>query len=108
MTTDALISERDLTAYVVGDGKRPGLALIFGWKCHHVLDTNPPAKVVGKGFPDWAFARPPRFLVVELKSQKGRLTADQKMWGEILTACPGIEYYCWRPSDRDEILEVLK
>ncbi len=61
------------------------------------------------GFPDLFLARPPRVLVVELKSEKGKLSAEQKAWGEILKQCPGIKYYQWRPSQfDDEIVSILR
>lgn len=61
-----------------------------------------------------------RVLFLELKTEKGRLTKGrwnkagtrfmpgQNDWAEALNACPGAEYYLFRPSDWDEIEAVLK
>ncbi len=63
----------------------------------------------GKGFPDCILVRPPKCLFVETKSEKGKVSPEQKEWGEILKQCPGIEYYLWRPSQFDnEIVKVLE
>jgi hypothetical protein len=60
-----------------------------------------------QGWPDLALVRPPRFVVAELKSQKGKLRPAQARWLDKLERCPGVEVFVWRPSDRDEIGIVL-
>jgi hypothetical protein len=56
------------------------------------------------GFPDILMAckrgrigQPNRLLVVELKSERGRLTPDQERWLALFEAC-GVEAYTWRPQ----------
>ena len=73
------------------------------------------------GVPDLLLVRPPRVIFAELKSEKGRLDTrqryssrtgralpNQKDWKDALEACPGVEYYLWRPRHWDEIMEVLR
>ena len=61
------------------------------------------------GEPDLRMVRPPRFLLAELKREKNAtVSPDQKRAAELLTACPGVEYYLWRPSDWPTIEEVLR
>jgi len=48
-----------------------------------------------KGFPDLVLARD-KILFVELKTDEGRLTAEQKRWREVILNAGG-EYRLWRP-----------
>lgn len=61
-----------------------------------------------KGFPDYPAARGNRFILIETKSQNGRLSKEQQEWRDILEAIPGIEYYLVRPSDRERIMVILE
>lgn len=65
-----------------------------GWMCFHTYDSR---KTTGKGFPDLVMVKD-RVVWAELKTQRGRLTADQKRWRYALLAA-GEEYHLWRPSD---------
>jgi hypothetical protein len=59
------------------------------------------------GWPDLALLRPPRFLVVELKSVKGTLTHDQALWLNGFRAS-GIQTYVWRPADWESgVIEAI-
>ena len=78
-------------------------AEIHGWLFYHTYDSRRSTP----GFPDLVLVRPPEVIFVELKAQKGRVTAYQKHWSEALESCPGVEHYLWRPSDWDELVEVL-
>jgi len=61
------------------------------------------------GFPDLVLARADRpVLFAELKSATGRLTADQRAWGDVLDAAEGADYYLWLPRDWPEIEEALE
>jgi len=55
-----------------------------------------------KGFPDLVLARKGEVVFAELKSAKGKVTAEQRSW---LNALGG--GYLWRPADWSEIQEVL-
>lgn len=65
--------------------------------------------VTSKGWPDLVIARadPPRLIIAELKSEKGRQTPEQRTWQAILEA-NGVEYYLWRPSDWPDIERILE
>jgi hypothetical protein len=60
-----------------------------------------------RGWPDLAIWRPGRFILAELKSEKGKLTASQARIIETLREA-GVEVHVWRPSDFDEIVELLR
>lgn len=60
-----------------------------------------------KGWPDYAFWGHGRFFLAELKSESGKLSADQErvIWS---LRQAGINVYVWRPSDFDsEVLPVF-
>ncbi|MCC6312227.1 MAG: hypothetical protein IT345_15125, partial [Trueperaceae bacterium] len=65
---DLLVGERDFQALVVQ------LARLRGWRVYHTFDSRrSPA-----GFPDLVLARPPRLVIAELKSEKGRVADEQR------------------------------
>ena len=93
------------------------VAQTLGWRLYHAFNSRRSAA----GFPDLALVRPPRVIFMELKSEKGRLDTrrrfsprtgralpNQKDWKDAFEACPGVEYYLWRPRHWDEIMEVLR
>lgn len=100
MTAELGITERTLQQAIV-DGAR-----VLGWLSYHTWLSKHSAP----GFPDLVLMRPPRLILAELKSQTGVLTAAQGVWQAGLVACPGVEYYLWRPADwlAGTILEVLR
>lgn len=90
-------SEADWTTTVVD------CALFNKWDCYHTHNSqrsNP-------GWPDWVFCRPPRLVLAELKTEQGSLSKAQRYWRELLEACPGVEYRCWRPSDWPDVEATL-
>lgn len=60
----------------------------------------------GDGWPDLTLVRD-RLIVIELKSEKGRLRPDQVSWLSRLDTAK-VEHYVFRPSDLEEIERVLK
>jgi hypothetical protein len=91
------------------------------WRWYHTRDSRRSVP----GFPDLVLVRPPRLLFVELKTERGKLTADQVAWLEDLEMVsatfvgrawdppadplpPPVEVYVWRPSDRPEIERILR
>ena len=94
---DNALSERDFQRQVVE------LAELTGWRTYHTYDS----RNSHPGFPDLVLVRAPRLIFAELKRERGRVAAAQREWAEDLEACPGVEYYLWRPSDWDEIKQVL-
>lgn len=59
----------------------------------------------GKGFPDFLFVRE-RLVAAEVKTGKGRLSAEQKWWRDRLVAA-GVPWYEWRPEHEQELIGVL-
>lgn len=86
------MSEVDLQANVIT------LARFRGWRVFHPFDSRRSAP----GYPDLTMVRDGRLVLVELKSQRGRLRAEQHVWlGELREVARerGIEVYLWRPMD---------
>jgi hypothetical protein len=79
-------------------------ARLFGWMIYHTYDSRRNQA----GFPDLVLVRPPRVLFVELKSQGGRIRDEQIEWLTALEASTSVETYLWRPSAREQMLEVLR
>jgi len=78
------------------------LARRFGWLTWHDNDSrrNDP------GIPDLLMLRE-RLIWRELKTQRGRLSAEQAAWGERLLR-GGQDWAIWRPSDWEtEIVPTL-
>jgi hypothetical protein len=65
------------------------------WMAYHVFF----AQRSTPGFPDLILLRPPRLIVVELKTEKGRLSPNQLEWLEQFLEIDGVETYVWRPTD---------
>ena len=97
------LSERDFQQQVIDYAK------VRGWKIYHPFDSRRSTP----GFPDLVLVRtkPARLIFAELKTEKGRLSAEQSAWIVALCAVAAktesVEMHLWRPSDFDEILEVL-
>ena len=104
-----LVSEKEFQRTVVE------YAHALGYKVYHQLDTGKCRKCgepnfskrIGPGFVDLVIAGHGKVIFAEIKAEKGRLTKDQETWQAVLrTALKRV--YVWRPSDWDEIEEVLK
>lgn len=50
------------------------------------------------GFPDLVLCHPPRLVILELKSQAGRVGIHQQVWLDALARC-GVQAQVLRPSD---------
>lgn len=90
------------------------LAMLCGWRVCHVR-TVAALQVKGRvrhltpyqghpGLPDLILARDGVVLLIELKSQKGSATPEQRAW---LTAA-GEHGQLWKPSMWPEIRETLR
>jgi len=85
------------------------LATRLGWQWLHVermgdsrgVWRTPVSGPLGKGWPDLVLVKGDRIIFAELKAQRGVLTEAQR---EVLRALRG---YTWRPSDFNQIVEVL-
>lgn len=79
-------------------------AELCGWRVSVTPDSrNSPA-----GEPDLRLVRPPRYMLIELKSEHGRLRPEQRDMLALLKQCPGIESFVFKPSDWPRIVEVLR
>jgi hypothetical protein len=77
------------------------LAKAAGWLVFHTPPYSPRHGVwrsAGKGFPDLCLS--------QLKTEKGRLSLEQENWAAAL-ANSGADFYLWRPSDWDHIVDLL-
>jgi len=80
------------------------LAIMFNWFYYHTWRSiHSPA-----GFPDCVMIRDERVIVVELKSEKGKVSPQQEQWLNAFRATKMAEVYVWRPSDFDKIVEILR
>lgn len=64
------------------------------------------------GLPDLILVRGGRLVLVELKTELGRLRASQRDWLAALKSVEeraqgAVEVYVWRPSDRPSIERIL-
>jgi hypothetical protein len=88
------------------------LAQRTGWRVAHFRPAmttkgwRTPVSGDGAGYPDLTLVRPPELLVVELKTEKGKLSAAQREWLQDLDMC-GVEIHVWRPSAWRAIEERL-
>lgn len=64
-----------------------------------------PVAADGKGFPDLVLVRD-HVVYAELKDRRGQLSHEQRVWVDRLRRA-GAAVYVWRPSDWDEIEQVL-
>ncbi len=58
-----------------------------------------------KGFPDLIATKGTRLIVAELKSDTGRVSFEQYEWLETLGK--SVAVYIWRPSDWEQIEEII-
>ena len=105
------ISEADFQSQVIQ------LARTLGWRVAHFrvvrvqrrdgsIRYMTPVQADGTGFPDLVLVRD-RVIFAELKAERGRTSPEQDAWMAWLSSA-GAECYLWRPSDWNEICEVLK
>ena len=102
-------SKKDFITEKQFESQVKDLAKVFHWRYYHTWRSiHSPA-----GFPDCVLVREKGdgtafLLFFELKSEKGKITEAQEVWLSILSKVPGVGVYCFRPSDFDELVEVLK
>jgi VRR-NUC domain len=95
------MNEKEFMALVVDYATR---AARPKWKVYHPRWSMQSAA----GWPDLVLCRPPRIVLAELKSDRGKVDAAQQKWLDLLQQCPGVETHLWRPKDWDQIEEILK
>ena len=108
-------TEADFTTWVIDT------AHLYGWKCAHFRPARvmrkgketweTPFSADGKGFPDLVLTHPSKrrpLWFIELKSETGKVSPEQKDWLWLLSVSPSAQAAVWRPSDRDKITRTLK
>jgi hypothetical protein len=80
------------------------LARAYGWRPYST-SFSPYST---PGWPDLALVRPPTLILTELKTERGRLSAEQKDTLELLNTCTTLLSYVWRPDELDAIALLLK
>jgi hypothetical protein len=60
-----------------------------------------------RGFPDLILVGHNRLIVLEVKSEKGKVRCGQQEWIEAFASVPGVVARVVRPSDLDEVLAIL-
>lgn len=77
------------------------LARLRGWRCYHTHDSRRSEP----GFPDLVLvhAGHRRLVFAELKTETGRLSAEQRAWLADLDAV-GAEAHVWRPADLPHVI----
>lgn len=74
-----------------------------GYKAYHTYrSTRSP-----KGWPDLALAKPGHLLLIECKTNAGKVTAEQEEWLAVLHHPPWVIAEVWRPADWQHVLERL-
>lgn len=74
----------------------------LGWAYYHTFNSQHSAG----GYPDYHCIRGGDEFYAELKTEKGKLTAKQENWRDLLVGA-GNEWELYRPSDEDRVLERL-
>lgn len=74
----------------------------LGLRWHHEVDSRKSKS----GFPDLVIVAPARVIFAELKTEKGRLTAEQEAWVQSLNRA-GVLAFVWRPQDWESIKNLL-
>jgi glycine/D-amino acid oxidase-like deaminating enzyme len=77
-------------------------ARLQGWWAFHPYDSRKSQA----GWPDLVLLRPPELVIVELKSQRGKVTQEQERVLAMLAEC-GVEAHLWRPADESEVFARL-
>ncbi len=108
MVTAAPISEADFQRQVVELARR------LGWMTCHTYRTRTAkgawrTSTTAVGYPDLTLLHPGkrRLVFLELKTDKGKPTAEQLAWIVGLQSVPGVEAYIVHPAEWDDVVDVL-
>lgn len=109
---DASVTEREF------QGRILTTAQMYGWRHMHIGESTKRVRRGGKyitvadpdtaGWPDLVLCHRRRGRIVfrEVKTDKGRITDNQRDWLDLLEAC-GMDVGVWRPRDWNDILKEL-
>ena len=92
------MTEAQVQAAVRGYAEILGWTVFLTWKSLH----SP------KGELDLRLIKPPRVVFIECKTEKGKLTPEQKRTWNLLRQCPGVEVYVVRPSTLELMRDNLE
>lgn len=95
--TETKISEASFQRTVIE------MAELLSWRTYHTHDS----RRSNQGWPDLVLVRAGELVIVELKTNTGRLSQAQGEWLDDLEAS-GVEVHVWRPRDFDRIEARLK
>lgn len=95
----AAMSEAEFQRWVVGQ------AQMHGWQRELIYHTHDSSKSQ-RGFPDLVLVKPPRVLLWELKSMRGRVSPAQERWVAAFKEC-GMEAAILYPCDWRVVEEEL-
>ncbi len=113
LSVNEMMSEREWQDRIIYE------LIMHGWRWYHMGDSRTVSRgpkglpvtrfgsATGKGYPDLFAVRRNRAIAIEVKSQKGRVSREQRDWLADLAAT-GIETYVWRPADLATMLSVLE
>ena len=90
--------ERDWRQWTLDYARLRHWLAYFTWSSRHSPE----------GFPDLVLCRPPRLVLAELKSQRGRLTVEQQGWQDALSRVTEISNHVWRPTDMPIVEGLLR
>lgn len=94
-------------------------AHLYGWTVAHFGIGKvrggkwvTPVQADGAGFTDLVIVRRGTVIFAECKREKGRLSDNQHKWAteliDVSRKNSFVGYYVWRPSDWENILNILK
>jgi hypothetical protein len=79
-------------------------AKLRGYLTYHTYDS----RRSDPGFPDLICVRGEAAWALELKTEKGRVTEDQKAWIDALNDVEEVRALIVRPSQLDEIINLMR
>jgi hypothetical protein len=96
-----------------------GLLRMFNWRIWHDEATNAPRRCPAchaeihlprnePGFPDLVLVRGETLWLVELKADRGKLSAAQREWYDALKAVTQVHTDIWKPRDLPAIVETMR
>ncbi len=94
-------TEADFASWVEGMFEQ------FGFEFSHTYEQRVYARRSTIGFYDYVAIKVPRFLLVELKSETGKVSPEQRYWLDMGSQIEVVETYIWRTSDRPEIEQII-
>ena len=92
------MTEAELQALIVE------VAELHDWLVFHDNDSRRNVA----GFPDLVLVKSPRVLFLELKSEIGRVRAEQHAWMDALSRCDTIASAIVRPEHAERVIEYLQ